>query len=394
MDLRAGNPDEAGMSAERVRHIVGLAGNWVKEGITPALVILVARRGIILLHEAFGCLTPDPGSPPVQCDTIFPVASLSKPIAATAIMTLVEDGLLSLNRPVTEYIPEFAGEGKHAITVHHLLTHTSGLADRDVVAHVRETKGCEGIHIPNEPPPVTIYNTPSLGYDAPLSKPPGAEMAYCSYGYTLLADIVHRLSGTPYDEFVQAKIFAPLGMKDTFHVRPDPAWSTILYDPSVRHRIVARPADAPCANWLGRSTCRGNSGLLSTVMDMAIFGQMFLNRGTYGDAQVLSPASATEMTRNQIPGVGARFGEEFFPEAIWGYGWNLDGNKRYQGRAALPSSATFSHGGAGGVSLWIDPIYEIVGVFFSVSLWLVPNKSVRSCLDLFMNAVTAAVLAE
>src|SRR5205809_729885 len=107
MKLRAGSPEEAGMSASRIRQAVSLAESWVAQGITPALVILAARRGVIVLHEAFGRLTPEPDSPPVQRDTIFPLASISKPIAATAAMILVEDGLLGLNRPVSDYVPEF-----------------------------------------------------------------------------------------------------------------------------------------------------------------------------------------------------------------------------------------------------------------------------------------------
>src|SRR5262245_3166940 len=125
MKLRYGDPDEAGMSAQRVRHIAHLARSWVEQGITPALVVLAARRGIIVLHEAHGHLTPDDDSPSLPRDAVFPLTSISKPIAATAAMLLVEDGLLGLNRPVREYLPEFVGEGKDAVMVHHLLTHTS-----------------------------------------------------------------------------------------------------------------------------------------------------------------------------------------------------------------------------------------------------------------------------
>src|SRR5919197_363814 len=100
MKLRPGDPEEAGMSAQRVRRIAQLAEGWVDQGITPALVVLAARRGIIVLHEAFGRLTPDPGAPALPRDAIYPFVSITKPITATAAMILVEDGLLGLNRPV------------------------------------------------------------------------------------------------------------------------------------------------------------------------------------------------------------------------------------------------------------------------------------------------------
>jgi CubicO group peptidase (beta-lactamase class C family) len=388
MELRLGTPEEAGMSAQRIRRVADLAKGWVDQGITPALVVLAAWRGVIVLHEAFGRLTPETDSPPVQRDTIYPLASITKPITATAAMILVEDGLLGLNRPVCEYLPEFAGEGKQAVMVHHLLTHTSGLQQEQVDAHAESKQGTIEIPVPEETQYPAIHEALLLRYDAPLWKPPGTEMSYCNYGYLLLGEIIRRVSGTSLDQFARERIFAPLGMKDTFYIVPD----------SVRHRIVRRPADAPAAEMLNSRELQDRpgpaGGVFSTAVDTAIFGQMFLNGGSYGDARILSPASVAAMTRNQIPGVGAQYGEEFFPEASWGYGWNIEGNKHYVGRGTLQSSATFSHGGVGGVSLWIDPVYEIVGVCFSVSLWLIPDKSVRSCIDLFMNAVTAAVLAE
>src|SRR5215467_7971689 len=120
MQLRPGEPEEVGMSARRVRHVGQLAAGWVAQGITSALVVLVARRGVIVLHEAFGRLTPDDDAPPLPPDAIYPIASITKPITATAVMILVEDGLIGLNRPVAEYIPDFVGEGKDRIMVYHL----------------------------------------------------------------------------------------------------------------------------------------------------------------------------------------------------------------------------------------------------------------------------------
>ena len=135
----------------------------------------------------------------------------------------------------------------------------------------------------------------------------------------------------------------------------------------------------------------GSTGAISTAMDMAIFGQMFLNRGIYRDTQILSPASVAAMTRNQIPGVPARYGEELFPEAGWGFGWCIRGNKKVVAYGEpLQSSETFSHGGGGGVFLWVDPVYELVGIYFSVTLQFPPKHYYYT--DLFINAVTAAAV--
>jgi CubicO group peptidase (beta-lactamase class C family) len=122
-------------------------------------------------------------------------------------------------------------------------------------------------------------------------------------------------------------------------------------------------------------------------MDMAAFGQVFLNRGTYGDVRILSQASVAEMTRNQIPGISTGYGEEFFSEASWGFGWNVHGSKRDWARGTLHSPQAFLRGSVGGVLLWIDPVYEIVGVYLSVGLG--PRFRYQ---DFFMNAVTAAIV--
>jgi len=382
MELRHGTPEEVGMSAERVQHVVDLAEGWVAQGIHPALVTLVARRGVIVIHEAFGSLTPEPDSPPLELDTIFPLASITKPITATAAMMLVEDGLLGLNRPVSWYIPEFVGEGKGAVMVHHLLTHTSGLRDEDMNAYAEKKKGTVEIPPPDETQHPQINEILFLRYDAPLWKPPGTEMSYCGYGYVLMAEIIRRVSGRSLDDFARERIFEPLGMKDTYYIVPD----------SVEHRVVKRPADAPFT-WYdtreGQEMPHAAGGVYSTAMDTAIFGQMFLNRGTYGDARILSPASVIEMTRNQIPGISARSGDEFFPEASWGFGWSIHGSRKSWGRGTLHSPEAFLHTGAGGVFLWVDPVYEIVGIYFCVSAELGGRDRQ---LDLFMNTVTAAVV--
>jgi serine-type D-Ala-D-Ala carboxypeptidase len=383
MKLNPGSPEEAGMSAQRVQHVVNLAKGWVEQGITPALAILVARRGVIVIHEAFGRLEPEPDAPPLERDTIFPLDSLTKPITATAAMTLVEDGLLGLNRPVAEYIPEFIGEGKAAVKVHHLLTHTSGLRDEDVYKYIEQKRGMVDVPPPAENQHPFINEHLFLGYSTPLWKSPGTEMSYSSYGYNLLGEIIRRVSGKSLVDFTRERIFEPLGMHDTHRILPD----------SARHRLVRRPPELQFntfLKWVGLEESLkmpvASSNSYSTALDMAIFGQMFLNRGSYGEIRILSPASVAEMTRNQIPGISSRFMDEFFPEAAWGYGWSV-GNKRSVFDGSLHSVKTFTMSGVGGVDMWSDPVYEIVGVYFSVTPY--PGLVQQ---DLFTNAVMAAVV--
>jgi CubicO group peptidase (beta-lactamase class C family) len=375
MKLRPGTPEEAGMSARRVRHVAELAGGWVSEGLMQALAVVVARRGIVVLSEAFGPLTAEAGSPPLQLDSLFTLASLTKPITATALMILVDEGRVGLNRPVCEYIPEFVGEGKSAVLVHHLLTHTAGLDEGVTNRHAERKQGVVPIPPPEPTAHPEVHEHMFPRYDTPLWKPPGTEMLYSSFGIALLGEIARRVSGKPLADFARERIFEPLGMKDTYYSVPA----------AVRRRVALRPVDSPDAYldsievqevpWAGGAA-------FSSAPDMAVFGQMFLNRGAYGDAEILSPACVAAMTRNQIPGIQARYGEETFAEASWGLGWSVESEKRAYG--SLRSPQTFSHGGAGGVFMWVDPTHEIVGVYFAL-------QRERSQVDLFMNAITAAV---
>jgi CubicO group peptidase (beta-lactamase class C family) len=137
----------------------------------------------------------------------------------------------------------------------------------------------------------------------------------------------------------------------------------------------------------------GADSVSSTALDLARFGQMFLDHGGRGDARVLSPASVAQMTRNQIPGIGAHFGDEFFPEASWGLGWSVEDNKRDPRSGSLHSPATVAHSGIMRILVWVDPVYDLVGVYCSAlhgSPAYPPPVGPR---DLFMNAVMAAVLA-
>lgn len=406
MQLRPGNAEEVGMSAARIRHVADLAQGWVNQGVTPALVVLVARRGVIVLHKAFGRLTPEADAPALPRDAIFPLASITKPITATSAMILVEEGRLGLNRPVVEYIPELVGEGKQAILVRHLLTHTSGLRDEDIWLDA-EKKYVAGVEVPaptaTQHPMINLWLT--YGYDIPLWKQPGVEMSYCDYGYELLGEIVRRVSGKALLDFAEERIFAPLGMKDSWYSVPE----------TMTQRIVKRPATTLYAGpqspgWAALPTITralfvgldsrhfqelpaAGNGAFSTAQDMAVFGQLFLNQGHYSNVRILSPATVAAMTRNQIPNIGAQMDGEFFPEASWGFGWDVHGQKSSLYDGTLYSAQAFSHGGGGGVRLWVDPAHELVGVYFSVVLRATDDGYHPIWpVDHFMDAVTAAVI--
>lgn len=380
------------MAPERIERIRHLGTGWVDEGISPAIQVVVARRGVVVLDEAWGVMGPEAGAAPVTRDAIFALASMTKPITATAIMCLVEDGLLGLNRPVQEYVPEFVGEGKEAVMVHHLLTHTSGLKDDAVDAYATER-----VRTGRIPAPPSLPGLPNdmflrarcfdAIHDAPLSVAPGTEMSYCSYGYRLLGEIVARVSGQPVEQLVQERIFDPLGMTSTSH-RGLPT--------ERRDRLVRRGPDAPYSFLndpdLAASFTMSGGSAYANARDIATFVQVFMNGGVYGGARILSPATVREMTRDQIPGLSAEWSGEYFAEATWGYGWGIQGNKKGLRDSSLLSAATFSHGGGGMSYAWADPGLDLVGVYLSVAARTVSARRCETSIDLFVNAVTASVV--
>ena len=339
MKLRPGTPEEVGMSTERLARIRDKAKRWVTEDkINPALAVLVARRGVIVLEEAFGNLTPAVDSPALTPDSLFLLMSCHKPFVATLAMLLVERGELGLHRPIQYYLPEFKGSGKEKPLVYQLLTHTSG-SDDEALKELAEKRRGNAIL-----PPLPAHQYPSiheylsLRYDLPLSYEPGSEMRYCTYGYALLIEIIRRISGQSYPDFARQQLFEPLGMTSTHYIPTG----------ALRERVVIRPPDALDAEMLNNWEMVDvfDRWAFSSVQDIAVFAQMFLNGGVYGDTRILSPVTVAEMTRNQIPGVSADFLEEHFPEAGWGLGWCLQTDKRTAIFAeTLPSAETYNHMG-------------------------------------------------
>lgn len=397
MTLRPGSPEEAGMRPERVGHTRELCARWVEQGHTPTLGVCVARRGVIVLHEAFGVLGPGPDSPPLDLTSLFAGASVTKAITSTLVMQQVEDGLLGLNRPAKDYLPEMCGDGTEDILVHHLLTHASGYpfhTDPLFVEHMMN-KIAGGFEPPSCPAgrhPL-IHQWLSFFWDLPRLCAAGEKMVYSTHNYELLGEILCRLSGRGIDQLARERIFDPLGMKDTYYVVPE----------SESHRVVQRAAGLPLADpespfleGLGsrqwQETPYGGAGLFTTPIDMAIFGQMILNGGRYGDACILSRAAVEAATRDQVPGLRALVAGHEIEHASWGYGWCVASPTKWKYfDGSLQPLGTISHPGAAGQNFWIDREHELVGVYFEVCTRLTEDYEFLWNFDLFQNAITAAV---
>lgn len=394
MELKPGKPEDVGMSSSRLKDLAALSQTWIRPDLHQAVVMLAARKGRIVLQEGIGRLTPARDAPPVALDTIYPLSSLSKVFTATAVMILVERGLLGLNDMVSDFFPEFTGGQKENVRVWNLLTHTVGgygLEETNGYIAKKKTARKTVPPAPDGRHPL-IHEFLSLGYDMPLSHQPGTEVFYSNYAFELLGEIVRMVSGQPLGAFAEENIFIPMGMTDTGFSLPK----------AQSGRRVRRPGTAPWAAsdlwffagidaddfhdvpWAAGASC-------GTALDLAKFGQMFLNRGEYGDARILSPATVALMTRNHTPGFRDRDRGAHALDASRGLGWDIPGGKRSLMYASLYSPRTFSHSGAGGVLLWVDPDYEIVGVCLTVELTAREDGQRTWAADRFANAVTAAV---
>jgi CubicO group peptidase (beta-lactamase class C family) len=394
--LRTGSPAQAGLDPGRIAYVRDLCAGWVKGGHTPSLCVCVARRGVIALHEAWGVVGPDPDSAPLQLDTLFPIASVTKPVTATLVLQLVEDGLLGLNRPARDYLPELSGEHTDEILVHHLLTHTSGIpwqTDGPMLVHAAR-KLEAGLDLP--PCPDTQHPSThrilEIFWDAPCTSRPGQVMTYSNHNYVLLGEIVRRLSGKSIDKLARERIFGPLGMDDSYYVVPDEALP----------RRVQRPAGFPMTDGIAdlpgidtpefHQLPNAGGGISSTPLDMVRFGQMILDRGRMGDARVLSPAGVAAMTRDQIPGTKALLFGVPFAHGSWGYGWAVESPTKWPYfNGSLQTLGTLSHPGAGGAMFWIDRERELVGAYFEVTRNISPRMEFKWNFDVFQNAITAAV---
>jgi CubicO group peptidase (beta-lactamase class C family) len=392
MRLVEGDPKDAGFSPERLTLIRDRAEEWVTEGdIHRTLVLLAARNGVIGFHEAFGVDGPEPDAAPLTVDAIFPFMSQTKSITATMIMMLVEDGLVGLSRPIQDYLPEFEGERKDKILIHHLLTHTSGIETFDFwlsTARVVPQLLASTANAPESQHPITHLFL-ELAYGWPAPHPAGEAMRYSDINYLLLGEVVRRVSDRSLDEFASERLFEPLHMTDSsFGVPADRA------DRVVRRSFEENPGERAVHSEERRGMMAGAGGAYGTALDLATFTHLFLERGMCGEHQLLHPTSVARMTSDQIPGLPAYFFDQRLRAGSMGYGWLAAQTYPMFGWPTLPLGS-WTHGGAGLVMPWADPSTGVVGVFCSVAdryRSTTHPDDVKHHADLFSNLVTSATV--
>ena len=315
------------------------------------VVTLVATREKVRHLEATGWADLA-AKAPMRTDSICWIASMTKPITATAILMMQEEGKLSVEDPVAKYLPELGGlktsEGKPAqLTLRHLLTHTSGLPE----ASAEQYKTAR-----------TLAEVIPFYMGKPLRFEPGSKWQYCQSGINSLGRMVEIVSGQSFPAFLEQRLFRPLGMKDTtFYLSsnqiPRLAKSYLRSEQGLQEVPIAflngrKPTDqdrypAP------------NGGLFSTASDYARFCRMILNQGTLDGKRYLKPESVKLMTTIQTGDLQTGFTDG----NGWGLGWCVV--RQPQGVTAMLSPGTCGHGGAYGTQAWVDPVKQVIYVLMT-----------------------------
>jgi CubicO group peptidase (beta-lactamase class C family) len=373
--LSESSPQSVGMSAERFAAIDNMLTQSIEKNQIPGVVALIARNGKIVYYKAFG-LADNETKRNLKRDDIFRIASQSKAITATAVMMLWEEGKFRLDDPISKFIPEFANAhildslndtdttyitrpATGEITIRHLLTHTSGIGygiiDNDQFSKIYQKAGIVDLFTTT---PITIGENIKKLARLPLHHDPGKQFTY-SEGLDVLGYLIEVLSGKPFDEFLQERIFEPLGMNDTYFYLPESKNSrlvpvqTIKDDKWIRYTNINYDTDYPIKG--SKTFFSGGAGLSSTAKDYATFLQMYLNNGELNGVRLLSRTTVQVIMANQIGdllgGSGAGYGLAF--GVI-----NQDG----QNMGGRGSIGTFNWGGYFNTQYFADPEENIIGI--------------------------------
>jgi CubicO group peptidase (beta-lactamase class C family) len=340
-----------------------LVADSIHEGNLPGGVLIVTSSTGVLYRKAYGVRTLEPRTIPNDPSTLYEFASMTKPLAtATAIALLVQRGVVRFGDRVSAWIPEYAQNGKHDVTLLQLLTHTSGMQIDYVKADYQADV------------PTILAHT----YAAPLRFAPGTKFEYSDLGYVTLADVVTRASRKPYERFVQDEIFRPLGMRDAFFDTTIDAAHAARLAPQIRNQSVQHLRDAygtvPGLN--------GHAGILATTDDVALLARAFLRAArdepTRGFA--LTPATVRAMIEPRYVGQGN----------VRGIGWDLDSGYS-RNRGEIFARGGFGHTGSSGTSVWIDPATDVAVVFASNAHYP-DDKGTTLLLEAKLDTVVAARL--
>lgn len=395
--LPKSTPEELGLLTERLKRVHALVQRYIDQGEIAGAVSLVARRGRIAYFESQGVMDLE-SKKPMRNDTIFRLASMTKPITSIAVMMLHEEGRFLLDDPVSKFLPEFknpkvaianapnerAPEGyrlvpaEREITIRHLLTHTAGLASgrggatMDLAAKLRATRK------PDDLLADYIRKLAAL----PLNFQPGTAWEY-GPATDVLGRLVEVVSGQPLDRFFREWILGPLGMKDTWFYLPADRIPRLATAYTKQDGGLKKLTDPGPENPNGKYFS-GAGGLAGTAEDYFRFSQMLLGNGQAEGARLVSRKTIEMMTANQIGKI------PLWQDNYRGYGFGLGFRVREDlgESATLGSVGEYGWGGAYGTYFWVDPKEQMIGIMM-IQLMPYAHLNIR---PEFENTVTQAIV--
>ena len=378
--LPRAEPEQVGMSSERLKRLDKVMQRYVDNQRLAGAATLIARRGKIAHLGVYGMANRETEQP-MSADTLFRIASMTKPITSAAVMMLYEEGKFRLDQPVEQILPEFAearvvkrkAEGEEGeafeeparkMTVRHLLTHTSGLTygGGPAAAHYRGKRINPGFRLAD----ITLAEMSEELGKVPLAFHPGDRWQY-GYSTDVLGRLVEVASGMTLAQFFEERIFKPLQMNDTAFYYPKEAEErfAVVYSPDAQEGLKPHPKRAQ-GGWRTvvypyegpQTTYCGGSGLSSTIVDYARFCQMILNGGELDGVRLLSPTTVEMMSRDNLKaGVEFRSGQRF------GLGFMTHTNPTAS--RSITSAGTIRWSGIWHTSFFIDPQQELIGIIMT-----------------------------
>ncbi len=340
--LPRSTPQDTGIDASQLNTIDEVVRQAIADGKMPGAVVTIGHRGAIVFQRAYGHRQISPESLAMHTDTVFDLASLTKPIAtATSIMRLVDLGMIQLSDAVSEHLPEFAVEEKQDVTIEQLLLHVGGLIPDNAMADYRD--GAE----------VARSNFLKLK----LNYKPGTRFRYSDVGFQVLGELIKAKTGKSVAEFGEEAIFRPLGMRQTGFLPRKALRNRAAATQQREGRWMIGEVHDPRAYVM--DGVAGHAGLFSTADDLAIYAQMMLQQGRFGEATILQPETVRRMTAAyEVPGNTSG--------TPWTRGLGWDKRSPYSSnRGETMTDDAYGHGGFTGTAIWIDPGLDLFVIFLS-----------------------------
>lgn len=343
-------PEEVGMSSERLQAIVDTIQYWIDTEEIVGGVVLVIRKGKVVLYEARG-YADTKRNVPMRVDHIFRLRSMTKPFVGTAILMLAEEEKLCIEDKVAQHIPSFNTPDKEDITIYQLLTHTSGIRG--------------SIFTADGSPFESLWEAvENIGNEGTVAFEPGTSYRYSDPGSSTLGAIIESVTGKPVEDFIHKQIIEPLGLYDTF-------CTLVAEDDTRRSRIASTYRGGP-SEWeqywdnsqpKAVPFFRASGGMFSTVMDYARFLRVMMDKGRYGEVELLSPVAIRLATSPKTIDV---YGTDEWHkvERYYGFQWFWY-TENWAGGPVTPG--TFGHGGSDGTLGFVHPEEELIALYFTQS---------------------------